>query len=114
MKLQLQGQRLRLRIDESELTALREDAVLENTTMFGTCAWQLRLHLAGNADPALQAEGGHCTIAIPRHLVEAYAARLPCRDGLSLQVQPAEGRAVELVFEVDVRDSLRTRGLRRA
>ena len=113
MKLQLQGQHLRLRIDESEFSVLRAGATLDNTTTLGTCAWRQTLCQADAVAPALHATGGHCAIAIPKHLIDAYAARLPCRDGLSMRVQPAGGQALDLVLEVDVRDSIRTRGPRR-
>jgi len=113
MKLQLQGQHLRLRIDESEFSALRAGAMLENTTALGPCAWRQTLSQTDALTPALDAVVNHCAIAIPKHLIDAYAARLPCRDGLSMRVQPAGGPALDLVLEVDVRDSIRTRGPRR-
>jgi hypothetical protein len=113
MKLQLQGQHLRLRIDESEFSALRAGATLENTTALGTCAWRQSVCQADAIGPAVHAAGDHLAIAIPKQLLDAYAARLPCRDGLSMRVQPAAGPALDVVLEVDVRDSIRARGPRR-
>jgi hypothetical protein len=113
MKLQLQGQHLRLRIDESELTVLRAGGTLENATVFGVHAWRQTLRQTDATDPALDADAGCCLIGIPKSLIDAYAARLPCREGLGLSLRTTGGPALEIVLEVDVRDSVRTRGPRR-
>ena len=110
MKLQVHGQHLRLRIDEAELAILRNGGTLENSTCVGAVAWRHNLHLTDARDPSLDATAGDCVIRVPASLVEAYAARLPCRDGLALTLQPSDGPAIELVLEVDVRDSVRSRG----
>jgi len=114
MKLQLQGQHLRLRIDESELAALRAGGTLENATTFGAHTWRQTLRQTDALAAVLDAGAGSCAIEIPKSLIDAYAARLPCREGLSLSMQPAVGRVLDFVLEVDVRDSIRTRGPRRA
>jgi hypothetical protein len=113
MKLQLQGQHLRLRIDESELAALRAGGTLENLTNFGVHAWRQTLRQTDTTDPVLEASAGCCAIEIPKPLIDAYAARLPCREGLSLSLHPIVGAMLDVVLEVDVRDSVRTRGPRR-
>jgi hypothetical protein len=113
MKLQLQGQHLRLRIDESELAALRAGGTLVNVSTFGLHAWRQTLRQSDAIVATLHAESGDCAIEIPKTQVDAYAARLPCREGLSLQLQPADGPPLDVVLEVDVRDSVRTRGPRR-
>ncbi len=43
--------------------------------------------------------------------VEEYVQRLPCRDGVEFTFPAAGDVALELVFEVDVRDSVRRRGV---
>ena len=110
MKLQLHGQHLRLRIDESELAALRDGTTLENATRLGTVAWRQRLRLTEADDASLQAGAGECAIEIPQRLVETYAARLPCREGLALSLRAEGGPVVDFVLEVDIRDSVRSRG----
>ena len=109
MKLQIHGQHLRLRIEESELAELREGATLENVTRLGPIAWRSSLRLTEADHDSLQAVG-ECTIEIPRRLVEAYAARLPCREGLALSLRAEGGPAIDVVLEVDIRDSVRSRG----
>ena len=113
MKVQLQGQHLRLRIDESELAALRTGTVLENVTRLGAITWRQTLRQTNAMGPALDAKADACAIGIPRSLVDDYAARLPCREGLRLLLQSAEGVAIDFMLEVDVRDSIRTRGPKR-
>src|SRR4051812_30172714 len=114
MKVQLQRQHLRLRIDESELAALRSGGTLENVSTFGVHAWRQTLRQTNATAPALDSNLGCCAIELPKSLIDAYAARLPCRVGLSLSLQPAVGPMLGIVLEVDVRDSVRTRGPRRA
>ena len=109
MKLQIHGQHLRLRIEESELAALRDGATLENATSLGAVAWRLRLRLT-EADHASLRAAGECAIEIPGRLVEAYAARLPCREGLALSLRAEGWPAIDVVHEVDIRDSVRSRG----
>jgi hypothetical protein len=110
MKVQIDGQHLRLRIDEAELAALRDGATLENTTRLGDVAWRQRLRLTDAGEPLLQTSAGNWVVEIPRPMLEAYAARLPCREGLALPLRSGGGPAIELVLEVDVRDSVRRRG----
>jgi len=110
MKLQLHGQYLRLRIDESELAALRGGSTLENATRLGTVGWRQSLRLTQADEASLQVGIGECTIEIPQRLVETYAARLPCREGLALSLRAEGGPAVDFVLEVDIRDSVRSRG----
>jgi hypothetical protein len=113
MKLQVQGQHLRLRIGESELSALRDGATLENATCLGAIAWRLSLRLTDAEHASLRSGAGECAIEIPGRLVAAYAARLPCREGLALTLPAEGGPAIDVVLEVDVRDSVRNRGAAR-
>jgi len=111
MKVQLHGQHLRLRIDESELAALRAGAALENVTIVGAYAWRQVLRQGNAADaPLLLVDANECAIAIPKVLIDAYADRLPCREGLVVSVPAADGSVLEVALEVDVRDSVRARG----
>jgi len=111
MKVQLHGQHLRLRIDESELAALRAGAALENVTVVGARAWRQVLRQGSAADaPMLLVDANECAITIPRALIDTYAGRLPCREGLVVAIRAAEGSVLEVALEVDVRDSVRARG----
>lgn len=113
MKLQLSGQHLRVRIDETELAALQAGLPVENTTRLDSLAWQHTVHAVDGVAATLRAESGASVIGIPRAMLDGYAARLPCRDGLELSLQPADGPALAMVLEVDVRDSIRRRGPRK-
>jgi len=110
MKLQIQGQHLRLRIDELELAALRDGATLENTTCFGAVAWRLSLRLTKADHTSLRTGVDECALEIPGRLVEAYAAGLPCREGLALSLRAEGGPPIAVTLEVDIRDSVRSRG----
>lgn len=108
MKVQLQGQILRFRIDEAELAALQAGQAVENLTRFPGGSLRQSVVLTDAAEPALE-NGAH--LQLPRVLLEPYVARLPCRDGLAIRLPLDDGDAVEVDFEVDVRDSVRNRGV---
>jgi len=108
MRVQLQGQMLRLRIDEAELAILLAGGTVENAT-----CWpdgrdeQQRLALA--AQYGWRRGDGGWRIELADAAVRELAARLPSRDGLSFELAVSEGRALEVLFDVDVRDSVRQR-----
>lgn len=105
MKVQLQAQTLRFRIDEDELAALLDGAeVLNRTTLPGGAVFVQRLVLAGQDPATLACTPALWQLRLPLAQVQAYATRLPCRDGLEFQLDP-----LRLSFEVDVRDSVRWR-----
>lgn len=114
MKVQIQSQSLRLRIDESELARLLAGEVLENQTWLvgtpGSLSQRLQLH--DMAEALLDGDTHALMITLPREDVLALQARLPCRDGLSF-VLPAQALPLQLQFDVDVRDSVRQRGVQR-
>lgn len=109
MKVQMQGQSLRFRIDEAELAALQAGQAVENLTRFPGGSLRQSVVLTDAAEPAL--EDG-VRLHLPRALLEPYVAKLPCRDGLAIRLPLEEGGAdaIEIDFEVDVRDSVRSRG----
>lgn len=114
MKVQLQGQQIRLRISEAELARLQAGEVVENLTRL-PAGLPLRqwLRLDEGSQPALPAETDGWGCLLPRAELARYVARLPCREGLRLRLPLAEGaeEAVEIDLEVDVRDSVRSRGM---
>ena len=110
MKGQRQGQSLRVRISEAELARLQAgEAVANLTRLPGGENWRHEVGLVGGDEPSLLAVQGGWTLSLPRALLQPYVARLPCRDGLGFRVPVEEGPDLEVDFEVDVRDSVRTR-----
>jgi hypothetical protein len=109
MKLQIDRQRLRIRIDEDELARLLGGATIETHTQFAG-AFTISFTLASTRD-ANARFAGHANrweISLPHAEVEAHAARLPTRDGLNFTLAGTEdGEPLELLFDVDVRDSAR-------
>ena len=110
MKVQLQGQSLRLRIGEDELARLLAGERVDNVTGAGAGA-VLRQGLAmvqGDA-PTFAADGDGWRFGLPEAAVRDYVARLPCRDALEFTFEGGDA-PLALSFEVDVRDSVRRRG----
>lgn len=111
MKVQWQGQSLRLRIDEAELQHLRDGGEVENRSRLpldDDCVQRLRLDGEGLA--AMTGTVNDWCLVLPRAEVEAYVGRLPCKDGLGYDLAVAGGGALRIDVEVDVRDSARVRG----
>jgi len=109
MKVHVQGQSLRLRIDEDGLARLLAGGELVNETRAGDAALRQRLRLSEDTSPRLEVEGDDWTFLLPAGAVGAYVGRLPCRDALEFVLSPG-GAPLRLAFEVDVRDSVRHRG----
>jgi hypothetical protein len=114
MKLQVQGQGVRLRVDEAEFARLLAGETLVNRIMLGaTIEFAQSLVLVAGASPTFAVVDGNWHVALPRDAVEAYARQLPCRHALDVELEPDGGVLLMLDFEVDVRDSMKTRGPRR-
>lgn len=116
MKVQLQGQQIRLRISEAELARLQAGEAVENLTRL-PAGLLLRQWLQVGEGPQTQlladAAGWGCLL--PRDELAGYVARLPCREGLHLRLPLGAGaeEVVGIDVEVDVRDSVRSRGVPR-
>lgn len=109
MKLQLEDQQWRVRIDEDELQQL---LARETVTMASDAAGRFRLqavvHLHDGAIAKLEGDAAHWTLALPGAPVRELAGRLPTRDGLTFELPgEAPGSALQIRFDVDVRDSAR-------
>lgn len=108
MKVQLQDQTLRLRIDEAELAQLLDGRAVGNRT-----AWpdgrieQHQLVLGPAQDWQRTADGWRVTWSDAD--VRALASRLPSRDGLTFNLPLPGDAMLELLLDVDVRDSVRHR-----
>lgn len=108
MRVQLHGQTLRLRIDEAELAVLLAGDRVENATRWPDGRNQhQRLMLAVQASWQ-RLDDGWCLTLVEAD-VRALAARLPSRDGLSFALDTPGGGVLDVLFDVDVRDSLRQR-----
>ena len=111
MKVQLQGQSLRLRIDEAELARLRDGRdVVNRTVLPGPDAFAQSVVLGDVAQATLSGGASDWRLVLPRAQVEDYVQRLPCKDGLRHVLSLSGGEALDVDFEVDVRDSARVRG----
>ena len=111
MKLQIEGQHLRVRIDEDELARLLAgDAIYAHTRFADAFAMRFELQLVDAEAAKLTGQAEACSIALPEAAVRDHAGRLPTRDGLRF-VLPGRstGDELTLLFDVDVRDSVKRR-----
>ena len=110
MKLQIEAQNMRVRIGEEELSRLLAGQPLVSYTRF-TSSLSLSCTLKAVPSEAARFTGqpDAWVIDLPDSLVRAHAASLPTRDGLVFQLESGEGDPLELLFDVDVRDSVRHR-----
>jgi hypothetical protein len=111
MKLQLEGQNLRIRIGEEELARLLGGQAIEVVTQ---CAdvFAVRCSLALTSVDAASLSGSPADwrVALPEAEVRRHASVLPTRDGLHFVLPGArEEDNLQLLFDVDVRDSVRQR-----
>lgn len=109
MKLQWSQRSLRVRIDEHELAQLQADAAVRaDCRLAPTLAWSAQLQRGDQF--ALAATAGHLQLTVAAPALADYAARLPCREGLDWP-PGAVPSALTVTLEVDVRDSVRQRGV---
>lgn len=110
MKLQIEGQSLRVRVNEDELALLLTERSVKGFTRFTR---EMTLTCTLSAVPAAAArfsgQADAWTIDLPLDDVKAHAERLPTRDGLLFELESGEGDPLQLTFDVDVRDSVRHR-----
>lgn len=106
MKLQLQDNSLRLRVDEDELAVLLSGEAIAVRTAFGDAfALAGSVTVCDTTQASIEGSSHAYRMRIPGADVRALALRLPSRDGL---IFPLAGGG-ELRFDVDVRDSVRRR-----
>ena len=111
MKLQIEGQKLRVRIDETELSRLLDGYELQSVTRFAD-AFSIQITIEpGEGDAAsLTGDASAWRIAVPVAALQQHATQLPSRDGLHFGLSGQTAAvAMELLFDVDVRDSARRR-----
>ena len=115
MKLQIEGQRLRFRVDEAELARLLAgESVVDQTQLDESQILRRRIVLR-DIDMAHLAWGkDEIHLDLPQDAVRTYATSLPRRDALSFTLgADITATALAIDFEVDVRDSVRQRGPRK-
>jgi hypothetical protein len=108
MRVQMEGQTLRLRVDEAELARLLSGGFAENCTLLPDGHTQIqRIRLADSL--AWRREEAIWNIDIPEADARALSDRLPSRDGLRFDIRVSANHSLEVLFDVDVRDSARRR-----
>lgn len=120
MKLQFQPGSMRVRLGEAELASLLEGGTLRLDLHHGGARLlDMRVMLdecLDRQDDAFQLQASDDAawqLVLAHHLVHAYAQTLPRRDALVLSIASCNEDTASLrtvTFEVDVRDSVRTRG----
>jgi hypothetical protein len=107
MRVQLERQTLRLRIDETELAQLLAGGVAENRTCLPDGRTEIQRVRLGRL--AWQRDDACWHIELPDDDVRALSARLPSREGLQFKLSTQDGNDLQILFDVDVRDSARKR-----
>lgn len=111
MKLQIENQHLRLRVDESELAKLLGGERIESRTHFGRAfPVAFTLWLTDDAEASITGQPDAWHMQVPRVAVVAHAERLPTREGLRFILSTGDSsEPLTVLFDVDVRDSARRR-----
>ena len=105
MRVQLDGQTIRLRLQDAEFEALLGGDAVENRTTLpdGTLSLQ---RVRTGPEAGLHAHQGQWQFVLPTEALHAYRQRLPTRDGLHFTLGEGD-TALDLHFDVDVRDHVR-------
>ena len=113
MKIQIQPRALRVRLDEREFAQLLAGApIVQQLELGGGVGLRHSVELVADDRPVLLATHEHWRLQLPREAVRAYGQRLPCREGMEFTLPLDPGQApLRLTFDVDVRDSIRQRGV---
>jgi len=108
MRVQLEGQNLRLRIDEDELARLLEGGSVDNRTSLPDGHIEIQ-QLSLSPRIEWRRENTVLHIYLPEPAVRGLSERLPTRDGLQFALSTPSGETLQILFDVDVRDSARKR-----
>ncbi|MEO8742016.1 MAG: hypothetical protein ABI365_02360 [Lysobacteraceae bacterium] len=112
MKLQVQNQELRFRIDEAELAVLLDGGEVTNTTVLGdgiAFRQSLRLHI--DVKPMFDAGADGWRLLLPEVAVLEHVRQLPSKQGLIFEFERESAATLTVRFDVDVRDSIQHRGV---
>lgn len=110
MRVQLEDDTIRVRIDEDELGELLKDVALLGSTAFGT-AFTMRYSVDATeaATCTLSGTAHEWRLVVPRTALLDLEARLPSKEGLVFDIPGHDTVAATVRFDVDVKDSLRRR-----
>jgi hypothetical protein len=110
MRVQLEKDTIRVRIDEDELDELLQDVALLGSTAFGAVfTMRYAIDATDGAVCALSGDAHEWRMEVPRAALEELRARLPSKDGLTFDIPGHGSVATTVRFDVDVKDSLRRR-----
>ena len=101
MRLQFDGERVRLRVGHADLAMLREGGIASVALAWPGIEWRAEVRVG--SDLSLQIADAVVQLTLPRTDIEALAARLPSRDGLRYRIDLSSG-PLDLRFEVDLHD----------
>jgi hypothetical protein len=107
MKIQLTEDYIRWRINETELAQLLTQQTIILAPAGGTLVLSMQLSLQESDEAACEVLADCWRLRLPRAAVENYAITLPNREGLALTARLQTQLVLPIVFEVDVRDSVR-------
>lgn len=109
MRLQFEGQRWRIRVDEGELQRLLAGApVALRSDAAGCFSVSAAVRLTPDTAAHLDGDASCWTLALPEAAVRELAGRLPCREGVQFKLSASTPeKLLEVLFDVDVRDSAR-------
>lgn len=105
LKLQLTENTMRVRVDEAELARLLTGTTLTLCVVHAGRSL-LRLQTVLGHEPGFAGDSSW-TLVLPRDAVCDYVRTLPRRDALRIAL--SEDESLVVMFEVDVRDSVRVR-----
>jgi hypothetical protein len=110
MRVQLENDTVRVRIDEDELAELLGDVALIGSTAFGTAfIMRYAINATGNGACTLSGTAHEWRLGVPRSSLAELQARLPSKDGLVFDIPGYDTVATTVRFDVDIKDSLRRR-----
>ncbi|KJV37255.1 hypothetical protein [Luteibacter yeojuensis] len=110
MRVQLENDTIRVRIDEDELGELLDDVALLGSTAFGR-AFTMRyaIDATGSGLCTLDGDAHEWRLEVPRARLLELKARLPSKDGLLFDIPGLDTVATTVLLDVDVKDSLKRR-----
>jgi hypothetical protein len=110
MRVQLENDTVRVRIDEEELGELLGNVALLGSTAFGK-AFVMRYSVDATDAVTCKLEGNahEWRLKVPMSELSALESRLPSKDGLVFDIPGHDTVATTVRFDVDVKDSLRRR-----